>query len=130
LVPALLADGNADGTASLRPGERVSTFVAIAPAKLVQPGGRVDVLVTRAAGDGNSGATTLSLSGLEVLAASPAQNNSQSGEQQVSVSLRVSVRQAVFLAAAGSFAREIRLLPRAAGDDGHQAQGLRIGSGL
>jgi pilus assembly protein CpaB len=65
-----------------------------------------------------------------VLAASPAQNNSQSGEQQVSVSLRVSVRQAVFLAAAGSFAREIRLLPRAAGDDGHQAQGLRIGSGL
>jgi pilus assembly protein CpaB len=40
------------------------------------------------------------------------------------------VRQAVFLAAAGSFAREIRLLPRAAGDDGHQAQGLRIGSGL
>jgi pilus assembly protein CpaB len=130
LVPSLLADGNADGTASLRPGERVSTFVAIAPAKLVQPGGRVDVLVTRAAGDGNSGSTTLSLSGLEVLATSPAENNSQSGEQQVSVSLRVSVRQAVFLAAAGSFAREIRLLPRAADDNGRQAQGLRIGSGL
>jgi pilus assembly protein CpaB len=48
----------------------------------------------------------------------------------VAVSLRVTVRQAVYLAAAQSFAREIRVLPRPAGDGGRQAQGLRVGSGL
>ena len=36
----------------------------------------------------------------------------------VAATLRVSVRQAVYLAAAGSFAREIRLLARAPGDRG------------
>jgi pilus assembly protein CpaB len=35
---------------------------------------------------------------------------------QVAATLRVTVRQAVYLAAAGAFAREIRLLPRAPGD--------------
>ena len=34
----------------------------------------------------------------------------------VAATLRVTVRQAVYLAAAGSFAREIRLLARAPGD--------------
>jgi pilus assembly protein CpaB len=130
LAPALLADGNAQGTASLRPGERVSTFVAAGPPKLVQPGGRVDVLVTRATRDGDSGSTTLALSGAEVVAAAPADSDSSSGEPQVAVSLRVSVRQAVYLAAAQSFARGIRVLPRPVGDAGHEAQGLRVGSGL
>jgi Flp pilus assembly protein CpaB len=130
LVPALLADGDAEGTASLRPGERIATVVAAAPPKLVQPGGHVDVFVTRAASDGNSGSTTLALSGVEVIAVSPAAADGDSGEQRVLVSLRVSVRQAAFLIAAGNFAREIRLSPRPADETGHRAQGLRVGSGL
>jgi pilus assembly protein CpaB len=48
----------------------------------------------------------------------------------VAVSLRVTLRQAVYLAAAQAFAREIRLLPRAATDRRHGSAGLRVGSGL
>jgi pilus assembly protein CpaB len=49
---------------------------------------------------------------------------------RVSVELRVSVRQAGYLAAAQSFARELRVLPRAPGDRRRGAQGLRIGGRL
>jgi pilus assembly protein CpaB len=38
----------------------------------------------------------------------------------------VTLRQAVYLSAAQSFARELRLLPRAAGDDAHVPGGLRV----
>jgi pilus assembly protein CpaB len=38
----------------------------------------------------------------------------------------VSLRQAVYLAAAQSFARELRVLPRAADDRRRGAQGLRV----
>jgi pilus assembly protein CpaB len=124
LAPALLADGDDAGGAMLRPGERVADLVAAGPPKLVRPGGRVDVLVTR------GGATRLALEDVEVLAASPAGADSQSGAREVAVSLRVSVRQAVFLAAAQSFAREIRVLPRGATDRRRGDQGLRVGSGL
>jgi pilus assembly protein CpaB len=48
----------------------------------------------------------------------------------VAVSLRVTLRQAVYLAAAQSFARELRVLPRASGDRRRQAGGLRVGAGL
>jgi pilus assembly protein CpaB len=48
----------------------------------------------------------------------------------VAVALRVSARQAVFLAAAQSFARELRLLPRAAGDRRHGLAGLSAGADL
>jgi pilus assembly protein CpaB len=67
---------------------------------------------------------------VEVLAASPAGDDSSSGARKVAVSLRVTVRQAVYLAAAQSFAREIRVLPRAATDRRRGDQGLRVGSGL
>ena len=130
LVPALLVDTSAGGTSTLRAGERVADLVAAGSPALVRPGGRVDVLVTRAGADGASGSTTLALAGAEVLAASPAGTEGDSGERRVAVSLRVTVRQAVYLAAAQSFARELRVLPRAAGDTGRQAQGLRVGSGL
>jgi pilus assembly protein CpaB len=76
----------------------------------------VDVLVTRDRGAG-AGATELALQDVEVLAARPAASGE--GERRtrtVAATLRVSVRQAVYLAAAGSFAREIRLLARAPGD--------------
>jgi pilus assembly protein CpaB len=124
LAPALLADGAAADGSTLRPGERVADLVAAGPPKLVRPGGRVDVLVTR------GGATRLALEDVEVLAASSAGDDSQSGARKVAVSLRVTVRQAVYLAAAQSFAREIRVLPRAATDRGRRDQGMQVGSGL
>jgi len=43
----------------------------------------------------------------------------------VAASLRVTLRQAVYLAAVQDFARELRLLPRAAGDRGRGAAGMR-----
>jgi pilus assembly protein CpaB len=124
LAPALLATGDGADGATLRPGERVADLVAAGPPKLVRAGGRVDVLVTRA------GATRLALEDVEVLSASPAGDDSESGARKVAVSLRVTVRQAVYLAAAQSFAREIRVLPRGATDRRRGDQGLRIGSGL
>jgi pilus assembly protein CpaB len=48
----------------------------------------------------------------------------------VEATLRVTVRQAVYLAAAQSFARELRLLPRAAGDRGHARAGLAVADTL
>lgn len=130
LLPALLVDGDASDATALRRGERVADLVAAGPPKLVQPGGHVDVLVTRAGRDGQTGSTRLALEDVEVLAASPADSDSDSGARKVAVSLRVTVRQAVYLAAAQSFAREIRVLPRAASDRGRDDQGMRIGSGL
>jgi pilus assembly protein CpaB len=124
LAPALLADGAAADGATLRPGERVADLVAAGPSRLVRPGGRVDVLVTR------GGATRLALEDVEVLAASAAGDDAQSGARMVAVSLRVTVRQAVYLAAAQSFAREIRVLPRGATDRRRGDQGLSVGSGL
>ena len=97
--------------------------------RLVAPGGRVDVLVTRAGGDGR-GATTLALEDAEVLAASPGPEGARDEGPQVALSLRVTLRQAVYLAAAQSFARELRVLPRAAGDRRRGSAGLRIGSDL
>jgi pilus assembly protein CpaB len=78
----------------------------------------VDVLVTRDRGAG-AGATELALQDVEVLAARPAEpadGAARTAGPAVAATLRVSVRQAVYLAAAGSFAREVRLLARAPGD--------------
>jgi pilus assembly protein CpaB len=46
------------------------------------------------------------------------------------VSLRTSLRQAVYLAAAQDFARDVRVLPRAPGDRRRGSTGMRVGSGL
>jgi pilus assembly protein CpaB len=129
LIPSLLSDGSAAEGAPVRPGERVADLVAAGPPRLVRPGGHVDVLVTRAGRDGQTGSTRLALEDVEVLAASPAESGDDPA-RKVAVSLRVTVRQAVFLAAAQTFAREIRVLPRAALDRARGAQGLRIDSGL
>jgi pilus assembly protein CpaB len=48
----------------------------------------------------------------------------------VALSLRVTLRQAVYLAAAQSFARELRVLPRAIGDRRRVGTGMRVGEGL
>jgi pilus assembly protein CpaB len=92
--------------------------------------------VTREGAGGRDGSTTLALEDVEVLSAASApaaESGSGAGAAplpRVSVELRVSVRQAVYLAAAQAFARELRVLPRAPGDRRRGAQGLRVGGRL
>jgi pilus assembly protein CpaB len=115
----LLAAPPGEGTA-VRRGERATEVIATGSPRLVTAGAHVDVLVTRERGSGAAGATTLALEDVEVLAAA-----ARDGEApQVAATLRVTVRQAVYLAAAGAFAREIRLLPRAPGD--HRVTGHAV----
>jgi pilus assembly protein CpaB len=102
--------------------------VATGPADLVTAGSRVDVLVTREPRPGGSGSTALALEDVEVLAAAPA--GGEAGARRVAASLRVTLRQAVYLAAAQSFARELRLLPRAAGDRARAGNRVRTAASL
>ncbi len=113
------------------PGERVAELVAQGSPEHVVRGSRVDVLVTRDTGD-QQGETTLALEDAEVLSAAPAptERGSDDPGPRVALALRVRLRQAVYLAAAQSFARELRVLPRAPGDRRRGAAGLRVGSGL
>jgi len=131
VVTAVVDDGRESAAvgAPVRPGERVAELVAKGSPRLITAGGRVDVLVTRATGDGR-GSTTLALEDAEVLAATRAPEPARDDGPLVAVSLRVTLRQAVFLAAAQSFARELRVLPRAAGDRRQGLAGLRVGSDL
>lgn len=103
--PGLLAVEGAG--APVGKGERAVPLVATGSAEMIVPGALVDVLVTRERG------TELALRGAEVLTAAPVKE--ASGTPRVAVTLRVRLRQAVALTEAESFAREIRLLPRAAG---------------
>jgi pilus assembly protein CpaB len=99
-------------------GERATELVAVGSPEWVVPGARVDVLVAAERPDGGAGTAELALEDVEVLDARPARGTDagSAGVRQVAATLRVSVRQAVYLASAQAFAREIRLLPRAAGD--------------
>lgn len=113
------------------PGERVADLLAHGDPSAVVAGARVDVLVTRDGDGARAGTTVLALEDVEVIAAAPAQDGEPDaggaqGGPSVSASLRVTVRQAVYLAAAQSFARELRLLPRAPGDRGRGRAGLAI----
>jgi pilus assembly protein CpaB len=137
LEPAVVDDGTRSAGPSgpaLRAGERVAQIVAVGPAQALGPGARVDVIVTREAAGDSAGSTTLALEDVEVLRAAraPAAGGSGAGAAlpRVALDLRVSVRQAVYLAAAQSFARELRVLPRASTDRRHGAQGVRVDGSL
>jgi pilus assembly protein CpaB len=143
LSASALDDGSSEPPGPpIRPGERIAEVVAAGRPDLIQPGTRVDVLVSRDQGDGAPGRTVLALEDVEVLAAAPAEVGAGDGggegngaaggaaAQRVAASLRVNLRQAVYLAAAQSFARELRLLPRAAGDRSRGDEGLAIGQSL
>jgi len=110
------------------PGERVAEVVALADPRAVVPGARVDVLVTREPTATRPGEAVLALEDVEVLAAHPlrAPAGEPAGAPRVAASLRVSVREAVYLAAAQSFARELRLLVRAPGDRARTRTGLAV----
>jgi pilus assembly protein CpaB len=85
------------------------------------PGSRVDVLVSTEGPGG--GRTQMALAGAELLGVgeaaagySDADPATASAGTTTLATLRVTVRQAIYLTAADNFAREIRLLPRPPGD--------------
>jgi pilus assembly protein CpaB len=114
---------------AVRHGER-SVDVAVAGGEALAgapPGTRVDVIVTTEPRSGSGGGRTyLALQDVELLAARAA--DAQSGGAGAGsggvaaahatsiATLRVTLREAVYLTAAQSFAREIRLLTRPPGD--------------
>jgi pilus assembly protein CpaB len=104
------------GAAALAPGERAVdvTVSNTGAAELGGPGARVDVLVTTGR-DGRPGRTNLALQDVQLLAVR--QGSGQDSDKLIAT-LRVTVRQAVYLTAAQNFAQEVRLLPRPAGDRG------------
>jgi pilus assembly protein CpaB len=117
--------------APVRPGERVVDVVAVGSRRAMVAGGRVDVLVTRERGDGSAGRTELALEDVEVLSVARAPDTpGDRGAARVTAALRVTLRQAVYLAAAQAFARELRLLPRAAGDRRTTRRGLAVTDAL
>jgi pilus assembly protein CpaB len=115
---ALATPTGADGlsAAALAPGERaVDVTVSNTGAdELGGPGARVDVLVTTGR-DGGPGRTSLAMQDVQLLAVR--QGAGQESDKLITT-LRVTVRQAVYLTAAQNFAQEVRLLPRPASDRG------------
>lgn len=112
-------DGGEEPGAALAPGQRAVQVAVAGGAELADagPGALVDVVVTSERGEGH-GRTYLALERVELLAARPGGDPGAAAEGAEAAgttlaTLRVTLRQAVFLAAAQSFAREIRLLPRA-----------------
>lgn len=110
---------------ALRRGER-AVEIAVAgtggPAGGAEPGARVDVLVTTE-GRAGAGRTYVALEDVELLdlregtGAGPDATAAEGpGVAAALATLRVTPSQAVFLTAAGSFARELRLLVRPPGD--------------
>ena len=98
-------------------------------------GSRVDVLVSTESGAGG-GRTLVALAGAELLrleagaSGAPAPDGTGTGGaggRTALATLRVTLRQAVYLTAADNFAREIRLLARPPGD--HSAAGAAVSQG-
>ena len=131
----IVRDDAAPAGPDVRRGERVAEVVALGSPELVIPGSRVDVLVTPEPSGSAAGEAVLALEDVEVLAAAAAAaDDAPAGKAgpgpRVAASLRVTLRQAVYLAAAQDFARELRLLPRAATDRHRGEAGLRMGVGV
>ena len=142
LLPELLARGTATGGATpLRRGQRV-VEIAVAGGGALEsaagPGARVDVLVSRESADGH-GSTSVALEDVELLAlrssAAPEHFDPGAGPEESAAdaatavaTLRVTLRQAIYLTAAQNFAREVRLLPRPPGDRARVGRAA-VGSG-
>jgi pilus assembly protein CpaB len=100
---------------ALRRGQRAVDVLATGSPQTVVAGARVDVLVTSDRRDSSSGGTRLALQDVSVLAAHAAPADTR--QPRVLATLRVPAAAAVYLAAAESFARDVRLLARPPGDD-------------
>jgi pilus assembly protein CpaB len=99
----------------LAPGQRAVEVTVAGGEELTSagPGALVDVVVTTERGEGR-GRSYLALERVELLGSRPAaEGGAEDGRPRVHATLRVTLKQAVFLAAAQTFAREIRLLLRA-----------------
>lgn len=131
--------GSEDGGPALGRGER-AVEVAVAGGEdvgaLGGPGARVDVLVTSEPRSG-PGRTYVALENVDLLSARPGaevddspSGTSGGGRAGILATLRVSMRQAVFLTAAENFAREVRLLPRPPGDKRRVGRALIDGADL
>lgn len=116
-------------------GERAVTVEVSGAAALV-PGARVDVLVSTESGAG--GRTLMALAGAVLLRLeaggggyddpeATAATGPGAGGPTALATLRVTLRQAVYLTAADNFAREIRLLARPPGD--RSAAGAAVAQG-
>jgi pilus assembly protein CpaB len=127
LNAGLFDGGEGGGGAEVgRRGEREVT-VGVAGGGAVGdlvPGARVDVLVSTETGPAG-GRTTMALAGAELLRIGEAPGAGYSGPDDSGgpvsgpialATLRVSLREAIYLTAADNFATEIRLLPRPPGD--------------
>lgn len=105
----------------IRRGERavdVAVHGAGGLGSTLGPGSRVDVVISREEANGG-GRTHVALENAEVLGARPSGAGAGSPDTEVPdaiVTLRATVRQAVYLTSAQNFAKEIRLLVRAPGD--------------
>jgi len=107
-------------------GERAVT-VEVSGAAGLSAGARVDVLVSTESGAGG-GRTLMALAGAELLRLGPSSAPPDStGEPTALATLRVTLRQAVYLTAADNFARELRLLARPPGD--RSAAGAAVSQG-
>lgn len=135
LTTGTLGGGQADSSRSavLHRGERAIEVDVAGGSPLTDaggPGSRVDVVISTEPRNG-SGRTFLALANVELLALSAGSGGTSSGgagsgaadegtgaagRASASATLRVTLRQAVYLTAAENFAREVRLLPRSAGD--------------
>ncbi len=117
LNPALLAGAGAGADGALTaagPGERIARIVAVGSAEELPPGARADLLVTRERSEGGA-STRIALRDAEVVEASAAPappEGETAGLPRVALALRVTLRQAVYLAQAQAEARELRALPR------------------
>ena len=118
------ADSREGGAYRLRPGERAAELRVSGDAlgQDATPGAHVDVLVSSEGREGG-GHTFLALEDVELLAARPDGGG-------VLATLRVTLRQAVFLSAAADFAKRVRLLPRPPGDRTHLGQAAASAGGL
>ncbi len=124
LTATLLGEGaGRAGGMALRPGERALEVTAAGGGALAAaaPGARVDVLVSSESGGG--GSTLMALEDVELLGLraggetiDPGDSIDEGASGDSVATLRVSARQAVYLTAAQSFAREVRLLLRPPGD--------------
>lgn len=128
VTEGLLGGGDPRGgrrAGALRRGERAVEVAVVGGAALGEAAGaRVDVLVSTEPREG-PGRSFLALEDVELLGLRPEGAGEaaaqRSGEDTAAAAtalatLRVTLRQAVYLTAAQNFAREVRLLPRPTGD--------------
>jgi pilus assembly protein CpaB len=133
LAPELLAGGPGGARpGGLRRGQRV-VEIAVAGGSALEsaaPGTRVDVLVSKESADGR-GSTSVAFEDVVLLALRPTgsatdldpgagPDESAADTATAVATLRVTLRQAIYLTEAHNFAREVRLLPRPPGDRAHR----------